>query len=197
MHLIVVSGMLGAGKTSVILHLIKHLEGKVKLAVVENDFGSKGIDGDIIRSSGMEVQELKGGCICCTMKTGMIDALRFLESNHHPDMVIVEPTGIADPAYVLNSVDGISGLTIGRKTSIAVIDAERFLKMKRVFERPLKNQMNISDAVLMNKTDTQDDWTLDDIERDIRNMRYGGPILRINAELGTNIEGVMDVILRQ
>lgn len=196
MHLIVVSGMLGVGKTSVMIHLIDDLMARGhKVSVIENDFGSKGIDGDIIRKNGMEVRELKGGCVCCTMKSGMIDALRFLQSNYSPEIVLMEPTGIADPSYILGSVDGISGLDVTKKSTIIVIDAERFMKMRKMFERPLKNQMNVADLVLINKIDTVTDQEIKEIEGGIRELSYQGPIMKVQAEDRVNMNGIADVIL--
>lgn len=196
MHLIVVSGMLGVGKTSVMIHLIDDLMAKGhKVSVIENDFGSKGIDGDIIRKNGMEVRELQGGCVCCTMKSGMIDALRFLQSNYNPDIVLMEPTGIADPSYILGSVDGITGLEVTRKSAIIVVDAERFMKMRKMFERPLKNQMNVADLVLINKIDTVTEEEAAEIERSIRELSYEGPIMRVQAEDRVNMDGITDVIM--
>lgn len=195
MHLIIVSGMLGVGKTSVVMDLIDRLTEKGRrIAVIENDIGAKGVDADMLRNGGTEVRELKGGCICCTMKSGLIDTLRFLEANHSPETVLVEPTGIADPAYILNSVDGVSGLTVDRRTVIIVIDAERYDRMRRMFERPLRNQLQVADLVLLNKIDTQDGDGLDSMEGSVRSLGYEGPVLRVQADNGTNMERIPEVL---
>lgn len=196
MQLIIVSGMLGVGKTSVILKIVGPLaEGGRKLVIIENDFGTLGIDSDIVRRNGMEVRELKGGCICCTLKAGLIDDLRLLQANFEPDVVVVEPTGIADPEFIINSVQDISGLRIDSITTLIVIDAERFLKMKKMFERPLKNQLKVADLVLLNKVDTVSSKDLNEIERGIRAFSYNGKIWHVQADKGIGLDAVaMEII---
>lgn len=195
MNVIIVSGMLGVGKTSTVLKLIEGLISRgVKVAVIENDIGAKGVDGDIIRNNGMEVQELKGGCICCTMKIGMVDTLKYLEANYKPDVVIVEPSGIADPQYIIDVTDEITGVDVASVSTVIVTDAERFMKMKMAFERPLRNQLNVADVVLINKIDTVTAEEADEIEKAIREFAYTGKILRTQAESGENMDKILDVI---
>ncbi|MFA6710031.1 MAG: GTP-binding protein [Candidatus Methanomethylophilaceae archaeon] len=195
MHLIIVSGMLGVGKTSVILKLAGPLaESGRKIVIIENDFGALGVDSEIVRRNGMEVRELKGGCICCTLKAGLIDDLRMLQVNFSPDIAIIEPTGIADPEFIINSVKDVSGLRIDSVKTLIVIDAERFLKMKKMFERPLKNQLKVADVVLLNKVDTVSVKDLKEIEQCIRAFSYEGRIKQIQADKGVGLENVEEVM---
>jgi len=195
MRLLVVSGMLGAGKTSLILKIAEALSDNGSMvAIIENEIGSVGIDGEILERSGMKVRELKGGCVCCTMKTGMIDTLRTLEAVVNPDIAIIEPTGIADPHMVVSAIDGVTGLTVTSLFTIIMVDAERFLKIWKMFERPLKNQVAAADLVLMNKVDAASPEELNEIEEHIRSMSYKGPILRVQADKGVNIEKVTEII---
>jgi len=195
MRLLVVSGMLGSGKTSLILRIAETLSDNGSMvAIIENEIGSVGIDGEILERSGMKVRELKGGCVCCTMKTGMIDTLRTLEAVVNPDIAIIEPTGIADPHYVISAIDGVTGLTVTSIFTIIMVDAERFLKIWKMFERPLKNQVAVADLVLMNKADTVSADELNKIEEHIRAMSYKGPILRVQADKGVNVEKVTEML---
>ena len=191
MRLLIVSGMLGSGKTSVILRVAETLSDNGSMvAIIENEIGSVGVDGEILERSGLKVRELKGGCICCTMKTGMIDTLRTLQAVVNPDIAIIEPTGIADPHQVIDAVDDVTGLSVTSIFTIIVVDAERFLKIKKMFERPLKNQVAVANLVLINKTDTVSTEEADAIEEHIRSLQYEGPILRVQADKGVNIEQV-------
>jgi len=191
MRLLIVSGMLGSGKTSVILRVAETLSDNGSMvAIIENEIGSVGVDGEILERSGLKVRELKGGCICCTMKTGMIDTLRTLQAVVNPDIAIIEPTGIADPHQVIDAVDDVTGLSVTSIFTIIVVDAERFLKIKKMFERPLKNQVAVANLVLINKTDTVSADEADEIEGHIRSLQYDGPILRVQADKGVNIEQV-------
>ncbi|MDR2866441.1 MAG: hypothetical protein LBV13_03445 [Methanomassiliicoccaceae archaeon] len=195
MRLLIVSGMLGSGKTSLILRIADTLMDRgLRVAVIENEIGSVGIDGEILERSGLKVKELKGGCICCTMKTGMIDTLRTLEALMGPDIAIIEPTGIADPRQVLTAVDGVTGLTIGSIFTIIMVDAERILKVKKMFERPLRNQISVADLVLINKIDTVPQTEADEIEAFIRSLGHDGQIMRVRADTGMNIDKAADLI---
>jgi len=193
MRLLIVSGMLGSGKTSVILRVAERLSDNGSMvAIIENEIGSVGVDGEILERSGLKVRELKGGCICCTMKTGMIDTLRTLQAVVNPDIAIIEPTGIADPHQVIDAVDGVTGLSVTSIFTIIVVDAERFLKIKKMFERPLKNQVSVANLVLINKTDTVSNEEADAIEEHIRSLLYEGPIIRVQADKGVNMERVTE-----
>ena len=195
MRLLIVSGMLGSGKTSAILKIADILsDNGMSIAIIENEIGSVGIDGEILERHGMKVKELKGGCICCSMRTGMIDALRTLEAHIKPDMAIIEPTGIADPKQVLTAVDGVTGLTVTSIFTIIMVDAERILKVKRMFERPLRNQLSVANLVLVNKIDTVSDAEAKEIEAFLRSMQYNGPILRVQADTGNNIDKAAELI---
>ena len=196
MRLLIVSGMLGSGKTSAILGIVDALSKKgLKIAIVENEIGSVGIDGEILERHGMQVKELKGGCICCTMKTGMIDTLRTLQAHIGPDLTIVEPTGIADPKQVIDAVGDVSGLTVLSLFTIIMVDAERFLKVKKMFERPLRNQLSVANLVLINKVDTVSSKEADEIEEHIRSWSYDGPILKVQADKKKGMKKAAEMIL--
>ncbi|NLL95288.1 MAG: hypothetical protein GX224_06015 [Thermoplasmatales archaeon] len=191
MRLIVVAGLLGVGKTSVIVRLIEPLsESGRKFAIIENEFGSTGIDGDVIERGGVEVRDLRGGCVCCTLKTGLIDTLRTLQIGMGPDVAVVEPSGIADPSLIVRAVDGVTGLAIDDVTVVAIVDAERFGTMKRMFERPLRNQLSVAGHVLLNKVDAVDADGLAGIEEAIRGFGYAGPIYRARADTGEGLDAL-------
>ncbi|MDD4454090.1 MAG: GTP-binding protein [Candidatus Methanomethylophilaceae archaeon] len=195
MHVLVVAGMLGAGKTSTIIQLLGPLSaGGRKVAIIENEIGSVGIDGEVLNKNGLQIKELAGGCVCCTLKSGMIDTLKLLQKEVGPDIVVIEPTGIADPEYILVSIDGVVGLDIDSVKVVVVIDGERFLRLKTMFERPLRNQLEMADLVLINKVDAISPQDLRSIEDQIRSFfKYAGKILHVRGDTG---EG-MDVISKE
>lgn len=196
MHLVIVSGLLGVGKTSVILKMIEPIVSKgLKPTIIENDFGAMGVDSEVIKKNGLEVRDLRGGCICCTLKANLVDDLRILQADYSPDVVIVEPTGIADPEYIINSVTDVPGLRVEKISTVIVIDAERFLKMKKMFERPLKNQLKVASVVMVNKIDTVTNEDLMKIENGIREFSYSKNIYHIRADEGTGMEPAISEVL--
>ena len=189
MHLIIVAGMLGVGKTSVILRMLDPMIAKGrKVVVVENEFGSMGVDSEVLEKNGMKVRDLKGGCICCTLQASLVDDLRLLQAEYDPDFVIVEPTGIADPQLVVRSVMDVSGIDLDSVFLAVVVDCERFMKVRKMFERPLRNQLKMADLALLNKIDTVPSDELDRIAEGLKEFGYDGPVARIRGDTGEGIE---------
>ena len=189
MHLIIVAGMLGVGKTSVILRMLDPMIARGrKVVVIENEFGSMGVDSEVLEKNGMKVRDLKGGCICCTLQASLVDDLRLLQAEYHPDYVIVEPTGIADPQLVVNSVTDVSGIDLESVFLAVVVDCERFMKVRKMFERPLRNQLKIADLALLNKIDTVSSDEIDRIAEGLKEFGYDGPAVRIRGDTGEGIE---------
>lgn len=189
MRLIVVAGMLGVGKTSVILRMLDPMIAKGrKVVVIENEFGSMGVDSEVLEKNGMKVRDLKGGCICCTMQASLVDNLRLLQIDYAPDYVIVEPSGIADPQFVVNSVTDVDGIDLDGIFVAVVIDCERFLKVRKMFERPLRNQLKVADIALLNKIDTVPESDLDLIAEGLKEFGYGGAVARVRGDTGEGMD---------
>ena len=195
MRLIIVAGLLGVGKTSVILRMLDPMMARnLKVVVIENDFGAMGVDSEVLEKNGMKVRDLKGGCICCTLQSGLIDSLRLLQTEYAPDYVIVEPSGIADPEFVVKSVTDVTGIDLEGIFTAAVMDCERFLKVERMFERPLRNQLKMADIALLNKIDTVPPEDITAIEGELRKLGYDGPTARINGDTGEGIEAFAEAL---
>ncbi|HUV25388.1 MAG TPA: GTP-binding protein, partial [Methanomassiliicoccales archaeon] len=94
--MLIVTGFLGVGKTTLILRVIDSIaETGAKVAVIVNDFGEVNVDGKVMEKYGLDVQELSGGCICCTLGVSLIETIRTLALNFKPDLIVMEPSGIA------------------------------------------------------------------------------------------------------
>ena len=105
MNVLCIAGFLGSGKTTIVLEVTRALaDSGARLAIIENEIGEVGIDGGYVREQGLPVQELFGGCICCTLTAGLVETLREVEARYEPDWVIIEPTGLAAPADILGVV---------------------------------------------------------------------------------------------
>jgi G3E family GTPase len=98
LKLLLISGFLGSGKTTLLLQIARRLAAaSQKVAIIENEVGEIGIDGQYLRREGLEVQEMFGGCVCCTLAVDLVTTLRKLEESVQPDRVILEATGVAPP----------------------------------------------------------------------------------------------------
>jgi len=197
MDLIVIAGFLGSGKTTMILSTISRIierTGK-KIVIIVNDFGKIGIDGKIMQKYGLQVQELASGCICCTLGPDFISTLKTVALEFSPDIVMVEPTGIADPQAILNSLEFYNGPSINRRIIAVIVDAVRFSAIVRALERPLKAQVKAAGLVIINKIDEVPDGTVKEIEAKIREIRGSVPVIPASAIEGTNLDKVVDFLV--
>jgi putative photosynthetic complex assembly protein 2 len=150
----IVTGFLGAGKTSFVRGLLASADPKVKTIVLVNDFGTLGIDGALLGGRGAEVIELAEGCICCSLRKDLSVQLRQIVDRWAPSRIIIEPSGVADVAALLRVLDQPELLASVRGTKVtAVIDAGCFLadfgRMHRYFEA----QARLADLIVINKVD--------------------------------------------
>ena len=170
----VLTGYLGAGKTTLLNRILSEPHGK-KYAVVVNEFGEIGIDNDLVVGVDEEVFEMNNGCICCTVRGDLVRILDGLMRRKGKfDGIIVETTGLADPAPVAQTffVDE----NVGRKTRldavVTVADA-KWLKDRLQDAPEAKNQIAFADVILINKTDLVSAAELDEVEARIRDInRY-------------------------
>ncbi len=197
MDLIVMAGFLGSGKTTMILSTISRLieSASKKVVVIVNDFGKIGIDGKVMEKYGLKVQELASGCICCTLGPDFISTLKTVATNFSPDLVLVEPTGIADPQAILNSLEYYNGPTVSRTKVAVIVDSVRFSIIARALERPLRAQVKAADVVILNKIDAIDQGELRKIEKAVREMGADGSIVAASATEGTNLDRVVEALV--
>ena len=187
MRVIVLSGFLGSGKTSVLLQLARRLtedvqsnegtDGAVRLAIIENEVGDVGVDDKII-GGGYEVTNLFSGCVCCTLLGEVAFSLNQLASEMNPDYVIIEPSGVASP----DSLVDVARMQLGMPCRVvSIADAQRWARIKRAMANLLDHQLKPAQAILLNKIDTVEADTVDQIEQDIRAINASAPIFRISA----------------
>ena len=167
----VLTGYLGAGKTTLLNRILSEPHGK-KYAVIVNEFGEIGIDNELVVGADEEVFEMNNGCICCTVRGDLIRIIEGLMRRKGKfDAIIVETTGLADPAPVAQTffVDE----NVGRKTRldavVTVADA-KWLKDRLKDAPEAKNQIAFADVILLNKTDLVTDAELREVEARIRGI---------------------------
>jgi G3E family GTPase len=158
MKITLVTGLLGAGKTSFIKNCIDSADDST--VVLVNDFGSIGIDGDVINSGGLETVELPSGCVCCTLKSDLQSALKNIAQEMKPKHLVIEPSGLSSPAGVLEALDVVQ---YTRVDVVSVIDASEFLDLHKeeIYGDFFLAQVRLADIVLVNKVDLTDAVTIE------------------------------------
>jgi len=167
----VLTGYLGAGKTTLLNRILSEPHGK-KYAVIVNEFGEIGIDNDLVVNSDEEIFEMNNGCVCCTVRGDLIRIIEGLVRRKGKfDAIIVETTGLADPAPVAQTF--FMDEAVGEKTKldavVTVADA-RWLKDRLRDAPEAKNQIAFADVILVNKTDLVSEPELQEIEARIRGI---------------------------
>ena len=149
MKVLIVSGFLGAGKTTFIRELARRIEGTV--VVLENEFGEVGVDGALLRDAPVEVVELAQGCICCTMKTDFLRAVDEIGRRFHPDVLLIEPTGIGSLSLILKSLSAVPGVSLA--PPVTIVDAECFGDYIEVFGDFYRDQIAGASTLVVTKSE--------------------------------------------
>ena len=182
----VLTGYLGAGKTTLLNRILTEQHGK-KYAVIVNEFGEVGIDNDLVVGADEEVFEMNNGCICCTVRGDLIRIIEGLMKRRGKfDAIIVETTGLADPAPVAQTffVDEDVSAKARLDAVVTVVDAKWLAE--RLKDAPeAKNQIAFADVILINKTDLVSEEQLAEVERQIRAIN---PYAQLHRTVKSQIE---------
>jgi len=176
----VVTGFLGAGKTTLLNRLLSEVSGR-RFAVIVNEFGDIGIDGDLIDTGAEELIELSSGCICCVVRGDLIRGLRTLLSER-PDLdgIVIETTGLANPSPVIQTlaIDQVIGAQCRLDSVLCVVDAVRILD-QLAEGGDAADQIAFSDHIVLNKVDDAAE-PIGDLKSRIRQINPFAPITRAN-----------------
>ena len=168
--ILLVAGFLGAGKTTVVNHLLAHAQGR-RIAAVVNDFGAINIDAELIAGASDGVVSLANGCICCTLEGDLLRTLAtLLRRDPKPDTIVIETSGIADPADIVrNLMDPVIFREAPLETVLCVVDAT--LPVAKLDDALLKSQLRVADVVALSKVDLVDDATRASLRDSVRAIR--------------------------
>lgn len=170
----VISGFLGAGKTTLIQKLIKDVFAGKKVVLVENEFGEIGIDGGFLQEAGITINEINGGCVCCTLQGDFHDALEKVENTYHPDHIIIEPSGVGKLSDILSIVKSVEGLELNSYS--AVVDAKRCKIYHKNFKEFFDDQISTACCVILSRTQLVSE---DRLNEDVSIIRELNPDVRI------------------
>jgi G3E family GTPase len=165
----VVSGFLGSGKTTLIRHLMEGPLKDISIAIIENEFGEIGIDGEILKGSGTRVREINSGCICCSLSGDFRVALREIADQYSPDVIIIEPSGIARASDIVE-VCRTSGSGIKQGGVITVIDTRKYFSQIRNFREFYRDQVISAGTILLTRTSEAGEIKTGMVEADIASI---------------------------
>ncbi len=184
MKILILGGFLGSGKTSVLVNLAKHVIGDEpgdlpKVVIIENEIGEVGVDDVMLSSSGLQVQSMFSGCICCTMAGELIPTLRMIQTDYDPELVVVEATGVACPKQIRDSlVEYIEGSDV---RICVVVDANRWDRIKRALSQLVHTQLLDANTILVNKIDLVEEDKPDQIIEELKEDNPDPEYFKISA----------------
>ncbi|MBQ9003240.1 MAG: hypothetical protein IJ087_15430 [Eggerthellaceae bacterium] len=194
-NVIILSGFLGSGKTTVLVRMIERLRERegadYRIAIVENEIGSASVDSSIIQEAGYSVTEMLSGCVCCTLIGQLVPALSKLEEELDPHLVILEATGMASPGSMADNLAKYGGYPV---RIVTLVDASRWRRIKLALQILLEAQVEPADIVCVNKVDLADEGTLAEVDADIRAINPGVGVVHLSASTPVDA-GLLDEVL--
>ena len=154
----IISGFLGAGKTTLIKKLLKEAFQDEQVVLIENEFGEIGIDGGFLKEAGIEIREMNSGCICCSLVGDFGASLKEVIDKYHSDRILIEPSGVGKLSDVIRAVQDVqeeTGLVLNSYTT--VVDAKKCKMYMRNFGEFFNNQVEYAGAIIMSRTDIVDE----------------------------------------
>jgi len=172
---VIVTGYLGAGKTTLLRRIIDQADRKI--AIIMNEFGQIGIDGEVIKGKNMDMIELSGGCVCCSLTGEFEHAVREIIEKVHPEMIIVETTGVAEPdAIALDINENIEGVRLD--LVITIVDADSTVRFPSIGHTG-RMQIEMADVLLLNKTDLVSDIQVEEIRQKMKEISDRAEIFNV------------------
>ena len=154
----IVSGFLGAGKTTLIKKLLKEALSGEQVVLIENEFGEIGIDGGFLKEAGIEITEMNSGCICCSLVGDFGTALKEVLDKYHPDRILIEPSGVGKLSDVMRAVEGAtSSEGVHLNSAVAVVDAKKCKTYLKNFGEFFANQIEHAGTIILSRTGEMSD----------------------------------------
>ena len=174
----VISGFLGAGKTTFIKKMVEEAFQGEKIVLIENEFGEVGIDGGFLKDAGIEISEMNSGCICCTMVGDFDRNLKQVAEQFDPDRIIVEPSGVGKLSDVATSVQNVAkDKPMEINALVTVVNAVKAIKQMKAFGEFFNNQIEFANTVVLSRTQSVDEAKLEKVVQAIREKNPDAAII--------------------
>lgn len=180
----IISGFLGAGKTTLIKKLLGDALKGQQVVLIENEFGEIGIDGGFLKDAGIEIREMNSGCICCSLVGDFGAALKDVITKYHPDRIIIEPSGVGKLSDVIKAVDGVekeAGVALNSATT--VVDVMKCKMHLRNFGEFFENQVKSAGTIILSRTDKADTEKVEAAVKMLRELNPEAHIITTPVEV--------------
>lgn len=164
------SGFLGAGKTTLMKKLIEEAYVDENIVIIENEFGEIGIDGGFLKETGIQVNEMNSGCICCTLVGDFSKALDKVIIKYKPDRILIEPSGVGKLSDVISAVQNLNNANIDLESFMTVVDARKYKVYMKNFGEFYENQIKYAGGIILSHTKGMSDEALNPVISGIREI---------------------------
>ena len=196
----IISGFLGAGKTTLIKKLLKDALAGTKVVLIENEFGEIGIDGGFLKESGIEIREMNAGCICCSLVGDFGTSLREVMAAYAPERILIEPSGVGKLSDVMRAINDASEHTeMHLNSAAAVVDASKCKVYLKNFGEFFNNQIAYAGTIILTRTDKVSEEKIAECVELLREYNKDAtiittPIAELDGKMILNtIEGTADL----
>jgi len=174
----IVSGFLGAGKTTLIKKLLKEALAGTKVVLIENEFGEIGIDGGFLKESGIEIREMNAGCICCSLVGDFGSSLKEVMAAYAPERILIEPSGVGKLSDVMRAISDASEHTqMHLNSAVAVVDASKCKVYLKNFGEFFDNQIAYAGTIILSRTDKISAEKIDECVELLRGLNKDATII--------------------
>ncbi|MEM9473013.1 MAG: GTP-binding protein [Pseudomonadota bacterium] len=185
-------GFLGSGKTTLAARILNEYGAKRRLALIVNEFGDVGVDGEILKGNSIDVVQLSTGCLCCTLKGSLEAAVLEIGAKSDVDHIIIEATGVAEPEQVMESFAGeefVDKFEVG--PMVTVVDAPKFMKIRTMLGPFYEAQVEKSDYVILNKLDMGDVDQFKQVQAEVAQLNPDA-VIRFAERCDVDLNEVLD-----
>lgn len=174
----IISGFLGAGKTTLIKKLLSEAFQGEQVVLIENEFGEIGIDGGFLKDSGIEIREMNSGCICCSLVGDFGKSLREVVDTYHPDRILIEPSGVGKLSDVIKAVQGVQDEIEAELNSFTtVVDVTKCRIYRKNFGEFFSNQIEYAGTVILSRTDKAKPEKIEESVALLRELNQKAPFI--------------------
>ena len=174
----IVSGFLGAGKTTFIKKMLKEAFAGEQVVLIENEFGEIGIDGGFLKDSGIEIREMNSGCICCSLVGDFGKSLKEVVDTYHPERILIEPSGVGKLSDVIKAVQDVQESIDAKLNSFTtVVDVTKCKLYRKNFGEFFSNQIAYAGAIILSRTDKAKQEKTEESVTLLRELNDKAPII--------------------
>ncbi|MCL2141485.1 MAG: GTP-binding protein [Methanimicrococcus sp.] len=198
MKVFIIGGFLGSGKTTTVLKLIQKLAANnKKVALIVNEIGEIGIDGETLEIAGIPSREITDGCICCSLKLGLVITVSELADIYKPDILIMEPTGLSFPSQIRDELLSLN-IMMTFAPIVTLVDVSRFAAELSQIPKFVEQQFKEAEIIGINKIDLADDEKIQIVETFLKEMNPNAKILHMAASKNDDaVNQIYDLVMKE